>query len=538
MTKTIIRRSIGFALIAIEEFLIIYLTKFAWSFASTGLYWFIFVTALIGMGIFAISYVHSGADKIILRVFAILSGASLAIIILFAIISGEMVNAKRYQTIAEIKEGNFSQDILDINSEDFAVVDVETAKRLGDRTIAGISNSTWHDVDEEYNLIIYKGEQYRISPINYGGLFKYNKAKKTGIPGYVLVNAQTQEATLVQLDTPIKYSPSAYFSNNLKRHLRGQYHSYVFGTSFFEIDEQGNPYWITSIKTATIGIWGGKVENSFVITDACTGESTVYETSNLPDWVDHAYDLDYLMQITAYNLEYKNGFWNAVFGKADVNKLSYNYKDKDFAGYNSSITANGEVVFYTAITPANNAESMVGFITANPKNGEIKRYSCTGAEESSAQNAAQSLVQNFGYVATFPTVVNVDGSPTYFMALKDNAGLIQRYALCNISNYTIVVESSTIQDAVKLYREKLGKNIEEVDKSEMLSVQSTIENVYTAQIEGNTYFYFTLQGEEGLYMSSIENSNRQVLLKAGDTVKIEYISSDEDGVYLVTKIIF
>ena len=181
---------------------------------------------------------------------------------------------------------------------------------------------------------------------------------------------------------------------------------------------------------------------------------------------------------------------------------------------------------------------MVGFITANPKNGEIKRYSCTGAEESSAQNAAQSLVQNFGYVATFPTVVNVDGSPTYFMALKDNAGLIQRYALCNISNYTIVVKSSTIQDAVKLYREKLGKNIEEVDKSEMLSVQSTIENVYTAQIEGNTYFYFTLQGEEGLYMSSIENSNRQVLLKAGDTVKIEYISSDEDGVYLVTKIIF
>ena len=69
MTKTIIRRSIGFALIAIEEFLIIYLTKFAWSFASTGLYWFIFVTALIGMGIFAISYVHSGADKIILRVY-------------------------------------------------------------------------------------------------------------------------------------------------------------------------------------------------------------------------------------------------------------------------------------------------------------------------------------------------------------------------------------------------------------------------------------------------------------------------------------
>jgi hypothetical protein len=39
-------------------------------------------------------------------------------------------------------------------------------------------------------------------------------------------------------------------------------------------------------------------------------------------------------------------------------------------------------------------------------------------------------------------------------------------------------------------------------------------------------------------MSSIKNSNKQVLLKNGTNVKIEYINSEEDDVFKVKKIEF
>ena len=532
MTRTnFIGRIIGLIIVFVIGLTINYLALPAWNLRSPGLYFFLLVMGIIATIVFAIVEIED--EKVFTAVFGFATLAVIVVMIIFSALSGTMFNAKRYHNLLTIENGEFS-DVVDADSANLSVVDVGTAQKLGDRTIAGVKNSTWYDVDNEYNLIMYHGDQYRISAINYGGLFKYQKAKYYGIPGYVLVNCKTQEAKLITLENPINYSPSAYFSKNLLRHLRNQYPSYVFGTSFFEIDEEGYPYWITATKDATIGIWGGKLEIRFVITDACTGESKVYATKGLPKWVDHAYDLGYLMSMVEYNMSLINGYWN--FSHTGVNRTSYSYKGNGFAGYNTTVTSNGEVVFFTGVTPFNKAESILGFLLANPRTGVVKYYPCNGAEESSAQAAAYSLVQNYGYTANYPTMVNVDGVPTYFMMLKDSAGLVQRYALCNVENYTIVVEDTTLEKALKSYRARLGSKA--VTTDETLSITGTIQNVYTAEIDGYTYFYFTLNGEEGLYMSSIVNSNRQVILREGSKVTIEYTESPENGVYLVTKIEF
>ena len=42
------------------------------------------------------------------------------------------------------------------NVENLSIVDMETAERLGDRTVGSIKNSAWYEVDNEYNLIKYK----------------------------------------------------------------------------------------------------------------------------------------------------------------------------------------------------------------------------------------------------------------------------------------------------------------------------------------------------------------------------------------------
>ena len=190
------------------------------------------------------------------------------------------------------------------------------------------------------------------------------------------------------------------------------------------------------MKRPTIGLFGGQKEDAFVITNASNGEYKEYATNELPDWVDHAFDLAYLMRVVEYNKTYVNGFWNTVFSKTGIFHTTYHYNGNGFAGYNTAIAANGDVVFYTGITSGSAAESNNGFILANPRTGKVFEYAYSGAEESSAQMAAQGLVQNLNYYATFPTILNVDGVPTYFMLLKDYAGLVQRYALCNIKDYT------------------------------------------------------------------------------------------------------
>ena len=509
----------------------------AWHFRSAGMWGFLLLMFVICTIISAIVDYIVDEDFGNTAVSAILAGICLIVLAIGGLTSAQMFNAKNYHNIVSISESDFSADVPTISeSTPVSIVDMATAQKLGDRTIGTISNATWYEVSGEYNLIKYQGKYYRISALEYGGLFKYNKAKFSGIPGYVLVDVTNQEAEYVPLENPIKYSPSGHYAYLLKRHLHRNYRSYIFGKSFFEIDEEGKPYYITTVLKPSIGMFGGQKVTSFIITDAVTGENTEYTTDTLPEWVDQAYNVTYLMEVVDYHYSYVNGWWNTLFGQTGINKTSYEYYENAYSGYNTTIDSEGNIVFYTGVTPASNSESNIGFLLLNPKNGNINYYACAGAEESSAQVAAEGLVQNMGYKATFPTVLNVDGAETYFMLLKDGAGLVQRYALCNIKDYTKVVQAQTLDEAISLYRQKLSGVT--VSPSDKYTAEGAITSLYQAEIEGFTYYYFTIEGSDNLYMSSITNSNKQVLLTVGTSVSIEYSNSSEDGVFVVTQIQF
>lgn len=523
-----------------------YLFTPAWNIRSAGAWGFVIVIALIGAALFCIAEMLSGEESYVGSIICGVIAVVIAVIMgIIAIVGSDAINPDDYKNLAKIESSSFTQDVPKADNEPI-IVDLNTARHLGDRTVGTIKNVSWYEVDEEYNLIKFQGEYYRISELNYGGFWKYRKAKNEGIPGFVLVNAKNQEAKFVELKDPIRYSPSAHYAYKLDRHLRNQFKSYIFGKSFFEIDEEGNPYYITSVKQPTIGLFGGTKEVAFIITNASTGESKEYTPENLPTWVDHAYDLEYLMRIINYNHKYVNGFWNSIGSKTGVNITTYMYgveEEERYDYYNTAITADGDIVFYSGVTPANAAESNVGFILANPRTGKISYYAygekTAAAEECSAMTGAQGLVENFGYTATFPTILNVDGAETYFMLLKDKAGLVQRYALCNIKNYAKVVQAEDFETVLKLYREEIGTvEPEEPEKVEILEAEGKINNLYEAQIDGCTFYYFTIEGSNNLYMSSIKNSNKQVLLTVGTNVRVEYQTSSEEGVFLVKKIQF
>ena len=522
-------------------------------------FWFylLLVCAVVGLDVFIWKYDSHVYGDTKLKYAWIPALVVVAVLLIGGISSWNVFHAKAAREVVQVTEVEAFEegfpDLLNSSTtiESLPIVDYDTAKLLGDKKVAGIKNSTWYDVDDEYNLIQYHGEYYRLSVIDYGGFFKWTKAKSSGLPGYVRVGVVlkngtvTQEAQIVTNGKPIVYSPGAFFSQDLKRHLRGQFPNAIFDKSYLEIDEEGTPYWITGVRTPTRGLFGVQVVKSFIITNAETGESYQCSIEEAPEWIDHIFSLSYLMDITHNHYAYVNGYWNNVFSKTGVLRTSYDFRDKhkndedseagkfaNFYGYSSIIGPDGDVLFYTGLTAANNAESNLGWLTINTRTGAVTQYSVVGAEESSAQAAVETLVQAQRWEATFPLPVNIGGEPTYLMALKGKSGLVQGYGLVNVENYSLAVYSDTPEGAVKEYLAKSGKASETVVVDDATETRSgEISAIYTAEISGMTHFYYVIDDE--LYRCPITVNEKQVLLKVGDKITFEMKDGD---IKTITKI--
>ena len=63
-----------------------------------------------------------------------------------------------------------------------------------------------------------------------------------------------------------------------------------------------------------------------------------------------------------------------------------------------------------------------------------------------------------GYIATFPILVNIADTPSYFISLKDGAGLVKAYSFVSVSDYQIVGVADTKKGAEEEYRRLLLEN--------------------------------------------------------------------------------
>lgn len=560
-TRSVVSRIIAVIVTILIAAFLNWLFLPAWNIHSGGFWWYCIIVGIVAIIAFAIAdYIADDEITIITIVLGIIWIVIVVIGIIGCLASSTLFNAVRYSNLIEIEEGNFEEEIQSISTveeaKEFPLLDVETAQKLGNRSLSEIDKVSQFEVNGEYNLISYNGKQYRLSPLEYTSIFK--AMNNESIPGYVLVDSETQESHLVQLENEIKYAPSDIFSQDLKRHLRSKYPSYIFDKYQFDIDDSGEAYYIAPVLEPTIGLFGGKTVKSFVIVNANSGECEEYLPEDLPEWVDHAYSLDYLMERAEDYYKYKGGFWNTFFSKTDVKEISYSYKgsnvngddnkDKnEFVGYNSMLTKDG-VQFFTCVVSVSNDESALGFILANSRTGEITYYDCSGAEESTAQLQAESLYQNYGYKSSYPLMVSVDGVPTYVISLKDKSKINKAYVMVNVENYTISVSGETLEDALLQYRKKVfgeegvtlndltGETLEEVE-TETKSTTGTITELYQVTQNGTTQFFFVLEGDNNLYISSISNNSRQVQMSVGSNVSIEYhMSPNEEFVCIVSKI--
>ncbi|MBR6548250.1 MAG: CvpA family protein [Clostridia bacterium] len=460
-------------------------------------------------------------------------GIGAALIVVFMLISAvlgfEIFNATGYAGLMTTENGDFSIDVAEIPMSSIPVVDLDTAQRLGSRELGAMSDLvSQFEVDETfYTQINYKGSPYRVTPLRYGDMFKWFGNQAEGIPAYITVNMVTQETELVRLKQGIKYSESEYFMRDLKRHLRFQYPTKIFDNISFELDDNGVPYWVASTVGYRVGVWDGRDINGAVLCNAVTGECSYYELNQVPTWVDQVYSSDILLEQLTYNGEYQSGYWNSIFGQKGV------LQPTDGHNY---IAMNDDVYLYTGMTSAAGDESNVGFVLVNLRTKQAKYYTCPGAEEYSAMESAEGMVQDLGYSATFPLLLNVADRPTYFVALKDSAGLVKKYAYIDMQQYQVVGIGNTIAEARETYTQKLKAeaNVEIESKPSTpeetsRQVSGVIQAVSSAVVEGNTCYYILLEQDQTVYIANVSISERLPFAKEGLTVTLTVPLEEKDG---------
>jgi hypothetical protein len=425
----------------------------------------------------------------------------------------QFFHASSYNQLLTLEDGNFADDVAELTMDQIPVVDHDTAIRLGNRKLGEMSDLvSQFEIDQTYTQINYQKHPIRVTPLLYGDLIKWFNNQQNGIPAYLMVDMTSQETTLVQLEEGIKYSESEYLLRNIHRYLRFQYPTKIFHRVSFEIDDNGTPFWIASTVSYRIGWWSGKDLDGAVLVNAITGESQYYPLNEVPTWVDQVFDAGLIMEQLGYNGRYRSGFWNSIIGQKGVLQPTdgYNY-----------IAIGDDVYLYTGMTSVTSDESNVGFVLVNLRTKESRYYSVPGAEEYSAMASAEGQVQNLKYHATFPILLNVSDRPTYFMSLKDDAGLVKMYAFVDVEQYQIVGTGSTLDAAREDYATKLKseQDIEITDQQEH-SVEGTIAAISSAVVEGNTKYYLQLDGDDAIYELDISISNQLPFAKVGDHIQL------------------
>ena len=437
-------------------------------------------------------------------------------------------NAEKYATVLQTTEDNFAQDIKEVNYSEIPVIDRDSAVLLGNREMGSIPEYvSQFEISPLYSQINYQSSPVRVSPLGYADLFKWFTNREAGIPAYALVNMTTQDAEIVRLeDNPIHYSESEPLVRNIDRHVQLSYPFYMFDQKSFEIDDEGHPWWICPVQSRTIGLFGGTTIQRVVMVDATTGETQDLAIEDVPQWVDHAYPTDLLLEQYNWSGKYKDGWLNSVFGQKNVvqttpgtdGNLGYNYIAKD-----------DDVWVYTGVTSATADNSIVGFVLINQRTAESHFYPVAGATEESAMQSAEGQVQNLRYQATFPLLINVSGQPTYFMALKDNAGLVKQFAMLDIQRYQNVAVGNTVAECQKAYQALLATNgvlAESGVDTGAVEKQGTIAHIAQAVVEGNSHFYVKLDDGSAIYNFALPGLIEIVGYKEGDAITFTYVEAE------------
>lgn len=496
-------------------------------------FWFFMITGLFVIvgAIWCARDMESAAPAI--------GGGIFTVVLLIAVggmfVSSSFFNPEAYHEQATVNNNTFADDIETVNFSTIPLMDKDTAELIGDRAMGAMADLvSQYDISGNYSQINLGGRPVRVSPLVYDDLWKWVNSKDSGIPGYVRVDMSNENVEIVRTESPIWFTDGEYFERNIYRHVQFSYPFDVFSGFYFEIDDNGTPWWICPIKSFNIFPWGAETVNDVVLCNALTGECEKMALEDVPEWCDKVIPVELLIERYDWYGELGEGWWNSIFGQTNVTRTTN--------GYNYIVIGN-DIWAYSGVTSASADNAIVGFVLMNQRTGETNFYSCAGATEESAMGSAEGQVQQMEYAASFPLLVNIADQPTYIMTLKDNAGLVKMYAMVDVQRYQNVATGSTLNETLSNYTAMLNStgieaSTEDVDGAEANTeqVSGTIEKMTSVVKGGNTHYIVKLVDDDMKYDFDITATIDIIDYAVGDHIDFIIMKGDDMSVTDVTEI--
>lgn len=493
----------------IYMFVVFYLTLPALNFMAPEFYAFL----LNGLIVFNLLNILIGKLPIFKTLkFSIILGALLiAVPAIGSFFSQPIFRAKAYSQLIKVEDADFAESVKEISFDKVPVVDREAAKIIGDRQMGSVQEVvSQFEINDNYTQINIKNVPVRVSPLAYDGFVKYLFNFRNGIPYYVKVDMATQEADLVKLAKPLRYSKSDMVFRNIYRHLRFKHPTKMFGETNFEVDDEGNGYYVTSVLTKRIGFFGGTDVQGAVVTNANSGESLYYDIAKVPAWVDRVYPSEMIMNQLDDRGRFAKGFINSVFGQRNVTRTT--------KGYNY-VPMNDDIWLFTGVTSIRSDASNLGFYFVNLRTKESKFFTVPSADEFSAMESARGQVQEKSYTPAFPILLNVKDRPTYLIGLKDNSGLAKMFALVDAENYQNVIVGNTVQEVINQFNLRTDTSNEPGKDAQEKTI--VVEEIKSVVLKGNTVYFIKAKGDPLVYVGSVEKLGSTIAFaKPGDTLKV------------------
>ncbi|MCX6755288.1 MAG: hypothetical protein NT068_01975 [Candidatus Nomurabacteria bacterium] len=496
-------------------------------------------------GVFGVTFVFSIISTVITMSMDSDNSFSLTIpivgliVLIFACLSScGSCNTTRYAALVGniSKEGktlkHWTQQNQEISPSHIRIVPKEHALSIAKTSLNQNSDGSGNLVGSQFTLsekliTLQKvdSEMYYVIPLDFKNWGVWNNVT-TGVPGFVIVDAEDQHATPRYIDGhSMKFTPGACFSQNLERYLYSEkgYSNKILTDYSFELNDSLKPYWVISVCHHTIGTDGGIVVDGVVIVDPENGETNYYDKNKAPSWVDRIIPEQIINNNLKYWGTYSSGFWNNTSWGTQANLRE---PESTLLNYGSD----GTCWYVTPMTSTSGEDhTMTDLIYTNSRTGESHRYCVSGSTEEKITATVDATVKFQNLHAAAIVFENVSDKLTALVPILAEDHSIRGLALVDVATKSLAWDPDPANALMK-YQNSLG-SIASAIGTDIATNQEDYVGVIGRINEGFTtsgslyYLYFN----KSSHIYVVPQSYREVLIsQPGDSVRIKFLDSPSD----------
>ncbi len=431
---------------------------------------------------------------------------------------------------------HWSQDIQPLDPTHIRLVPDSVAIYLAKTAVAEDGNTlgSQFPIAAKYTTLQKIGNDYfYLIPLDYEGYKVWTRTDY--VPGYVKVSATDPKAKpILVTGKKMKYTPGAFFGDDLKRKLYWKYNDKVLKDFSFEEDDNGNIYWVITVCQPTISYWGLEVEG-VILFDPESGEDQFITTEQVNSdstyaWIDRVIPKELVESYINYWGSLKDGWWNSVWThlnilEAETPTLNY--------------SADGRCMFVTPVTSNNNDDqAMTGLMYTDARTGEFIYYTNNGgATEEDIIDAVNAEVKYKQWHASEQIVYeNVYGYLAALVPVLGSNGTYQSLAIVRTDNRSVAI-GTTPQEALIEFQKIImssGSQISTENTTNIATYTGKVSRIGWDMSGTGKQYYLYFEGIKHSFMVSSITQSELALTQVGDNVTVTYYDSKEISVPTLT----